>query len=79
MSDPSRTKARGRVTGFHLLLGLCAALLATDLVYSRHVSQPWEGVFGFYGIFGFVACVLLVLAARVLRKVVMRSEAYWDD
>lgn len=69
---------KDRVTGFGVLAVLCAGLLAIDLLYARHVAHPWEGLFGFYGVFGFVACVLLVLAARVLRKVLMRSEDYWD-
>jgi multicomponent Na+:H+ antiporter subunit D len=33
---------------------------------------------GFYSIFGFVACVFLVLAATQLRKVLMRDEDYYD-
>lgn len=64
----------------------CAVLLAIDLVHHRHGSfeeseaeLAAEGIFGFYGLFGFVACVLLVLAAKyVLRKAVMRSEDYYD-
>ena len=31
-----------------------------------------------YGIFGFVACVALVLIAKQLRKVLMRREDYYD-
>jgi hypothetical protein len=32
----------------------------------------------FYGLYGFVSCVLLVVAAKELRKVLMRSEDYYD-
>jgi hypothetical protein len=35
-------------------------------------------VFGFYGWFGFVACVALVLIAKQLRRIVMRPEDYYD-
>lgn len=32
-----------------------------------------------YALYGFVACVILVLLGRVLRSVVMRGEDYYDD
>jgi len=32
-----------------------------------------------YAIYGFVACVLLVLLGIVLRKLVMRDENYYRD
>lgn len=34
---------------------------------------------GFYSFFGFVACVALVLAAKELRKLLMRPEDYYED
>ena len=58
---------------------ICGVLFALDFVIHRHVTHPWENLFGFYGIFGFVACVVLVLAAREMRKVLMRKEDYYDD
>lgn len=64
--------------GFYAFVGFCLALVAVDAIVHRHVVHPWENVFGFYGWYGFVACVLLVLAAKVLRKLVMRDEEYWD-
>jgi hypothetical protein len=32
-----------------------------------------------YAIYGFVACVVLVLVGRALRRVVMRDERYYRD
>ena len=58
---------------------ICAALFLFDLLYERHGEHPWEGLFGFYAIFGFVACVALVLGAKLMRKVLMRPEDYYDD
>lgn len=60
------------------LVVLCAVLVLLDFVIHRHIVHPWEEVFAFYAIFGFVACVVLVLLAKQLRKVVMRSENYYD-
>ena len=58
---------------------ICALLVAVDFIYHRHVLHPWEDVWGFYAIYGFVACVILVLAAKEMRKLVMRKEDYYDD
>lgn len=60
------------------LLVACAVLFALDAVIHRHVVHPWERMFGFYPIYGFVSCVTLVLLAKELRKLVMRSENYYD-
>ena len=56
----------------------CALLLALDAVFHRHAGHPWEGAFGFYAGYGFVACVLLVLAAKRLRRVLMRPEDHYE-
>ncbi len=61
-----------------VLFALCAVLLLMDIVHHRHMIHPWEQLWGFYGIFGFVACVALVLIAKKLRKVLMRPEDYYD-
>tara|TARA_R110002167_G_scaffold4648_4_gene21948 strand:+ start:30595 stop:30930 length:336 start_codon:yes stop_codon:yes gene_type:complete len=59
------------------LTALCVLLFGLDAVLPRHVEHPWEGVFGFYALYGFGACVLLVLLARELRKLVMRDSHYY--
>jgi hypothetical protein len=61
-----------------VFLGACAVLLALDAVIHRHVVHPFEGMFGFYPLYGFVACVLLVLAATQMRRVVGRREDHYD-
>lgn len=62
----------------------CAAMLAFDLFIVRHLSfshdeLPIEGWFGFYGFYGLIACVALVLVAKQMRRVLMRSEDYYDE
>ena len=64
-----------------LLRGLylaCGLLFVLDFVIHRHASRVWEGLPGFYATFGFVACVVLVLLAREMRKLLMRREDYYD-
>lgn len=61
------------------LYAICTALLAVDVFIHKHGPFAIEHWFGFYGIYGFVACVGLVLAAKELRKIVMRREDYYDE
>lgn len=55
-------------------------LLLVDFFYHKHAIFAWEGAFGFYSVYGFVACVILVILAKyVLRPMVMRKEDFYDD
>lgn len=53
-------------------------LALADLVVHRHAEAGIDGWLGFYAAYGFVACVALVLAAKLLRRIVMRPEDYYD-
>lgn len=78
---------RRLIRGFMVVCGL---LLALDLLFlpllgweHKHLSfehggLPMEGWLGFYCIYGLGACVMLVLLAKVLRKIIMRREDYYD-
>ncbi len=61
------------------LYGVCLLLVAGDFVVHRHVKHPFEALWGFHALYGLVACVVLVLAARGLRRLVMRREDHYDD
>lgn len=60
------------------LYAICALLLAIDWLVHKHGPFPIEHVFGFYGLYGFIACVGLVLAAKALRLILKRPEDYYD-
>jgi hypothetical protein len=60
------------------LYAVCTGLIALDLLYHKHVVLAFERWFGFYGVYGFVACVGLVLTAKLLRKVVGRAQDYYE-
>lgn len=57
----------------------CGLLFALDFVIHRHVVHDWEKLWGFYPIYGFVGCVLLVFIAKGMRVFLMRSEDYYDE
>jgi hypothetical protein len=64
---------------FQITVAVCAVLALADPFVPRHPHWSWESWFAFYGIYGYVGCFGLVLAARLLRRVVMRDEDYWRD
>lgn len=54
-------------------------LLVIDFFIYKHPHFPWEKWPGFYAAYGFVACVVLVVAAKyILRPLVKRKEDYYD-
>ncbi len=62
----------------HILYACCAVLFLLDFVIHRHSVHPWEWFWGFYAIYGFVGCTVLVLVATWMRTFLMRSEDYYD-
>jgi hypothetical protein len=57
---------------------LCGLLLLVEPAIDKHGELSFENWFGFHGLFGFVACVGLVLAAKALRRILMRPDDYYD-
>lgn len=63
---------------YRALWGIGIGLLVADLLVGRHETYGFVEWIGFYCVYGFVACVALVLTAKALRRVVMRSEDYYE-
>jgi DNA phosphorothioation-dependent restriction protein DptG len=57
---------------------VCAALFAADLFLHRHEDFSFATLFGFHSLYGFLACAVIVLAAKQLRRVLMRDEDYYE-
>ena len=72
--DPRNTKR-----AIYGLYAVCAISLLAEFFIHRHVDHPWEALFGLYPLYGFGACVLLVLIAKEMRKILMRKDDYYDD
>ena len=64
----------------YALYAVCGVLLFVDLGYHRETHFAFESWLptGFSGVYGLVSCVGLVLAAKQLRRILMRSEDYYD-
>ncbi len=54
-------------------------LLIIEFFLNKHPYFAWEGWPEFYAVYGFVACVVLVVVAKyILRPLVKRGEDYYD-
>jgi hypothetical protein len=60
------------------LAALCALALLSDALYAKHPYFAVEGWPAFYPVYGFVGSVLLVLAAKQLRRLLRRDEDYYE-
>jgi hypothetical protein len=58
---------------------ICGLLVAAEIIVHRHIYHDWENIPAFYAIYGFVGCVVLVIVAKAMRKVIMRGEDYYDE
>ena len=63
---------------FRLLVVVCGLLIIIDLFLNRHGHFGWENPPGMYGLIGFAAFFVIVLAGKQLRKVLKRDEDYYD-
>jgi hypothetical protein len=63
--------------GLKIFFAVCVLLALLDLVINKG-GEHWWNFFGFHSLFGFVACVVLVLVATWMRKPLMRDEDYYD-
>ncbi|EPJ43990.1 MAG: hypothetical protein OFPII_38210 [Osedax symbiont Rs1] len=57
----------------------CIFLLILEFYIDRHITHSWEKLWGFYPLYGFVGCVVLVIVATWMRSLVMRDEDYYSD
>jgi hypothetical protein len=60
-----------------VLIGL---VIADFLLPERYERFPWEAISGFGALYGFLACVLIIVFAKVLGYLLLfRPEGYYDD
>ena len=64
------------LNGFYIC---CILLVIADFIIHRHTTMSWESIPAFYAMYGFIACVVLVIIAKKMRTIVMRKEDYYDE
>jgi hypothetical protein len=60
-----------------IFYALCVLLFLLDFVIHRHIYHQIERVWGFYPIYGFIGCVVLVIVAKWMRIFLMRADDYY--
>ena len=71
---------RSTIGGRTLVLAVlaCIFVLLMELTIDKHVETDVEHWFGFHAAFSLIACVVLLLVGKLLRRVIARSENYYD-
>ncbi|MFP6654569.1 MAG: hypothetical protein VCB25_03005 [Myxococcota bacterium] len=71
-----------RPSSINLIIGAlivaCLVSVLADFFYHKHADYPFQEWIGFDAIFGFVAYVGLITAAKGFRRLLMRDEDYYD-
>ncbi|MCY4395774.1 MAG: hypothetical protein OXC10_11615 [Rhodospirillaceae bacterium] len=62
--------------GFGIVLAL---LSGADFLVHKHDYVGPDGWFGFYWVYGFGACVAMVIFAKVLGVLIKRPDSYYGD
>lgn len=57
---------------------VCGLLVLVEPLVHKHGDFAFEEWLGFHALYGFVACVGLVIAAKGLRILLARPEDYYD-
>lgn len=90
-SDPSTTpKLHGKAAHwfdyrrnvdkvYWSIVGMCAVLMVVEPFYHKHPYLGFDGNFGFYGWYGFLAGILLALVGRQMGSVLARSDDFYSD
>jgi hypothetical protein len=60
---------------FLLILALLVAIGAFVDLHPHFEIETW---FGFYAAYGFITCLLMIVAAKVLGVFLKRQDAYYD-
>ena len=57
----------------------CGLSVLLELFVHRHPHFEADGIFGFYAILGFAACIIMILLAKALGVFLKVDESYYDD
>ena len=61
-----------------VLIAACVLTVAADFFYHKHGDYSFQHWIGFDAVFGFIAYVSLITTAKGVRRLLMRSEDYYD-
>ncbi len=60
-------------------IALAVIVIADFVVPRKDMYLEWEKIPGFYALFGFIACIIIIFIAKTVgHKLLMRKEDYYD-
>jgi hypothetical protein len=62
---------------WRLFLGMLAATVVAELAVSLHAHFGVDGLFAFHGVYGFLACLAMILVAKGLGALLKRPDDYY--
>ena len=62
-----------------IFYGLCVLLVFIDFVVHRHTLSDIEKFPAFYVLFGLGTSLILIVAAKLMRKILLRDEDYYQQ
>jgi hypothetical protein len=62
-----------------VFIGILSLTILSELLIHKHEYFGIDGSFGFSGWYGFITCVAMVVAAKLLGYILKRKEDYYDD
>ena len=74
LDEPRHVKLLWRI-----FLAVLVFIVAIGAVIPLHPYFEIESTFGFYAWFGFIACALMIIAAKGLALLLKRSDTYYRE
>ncbi len=62
-----------------IFIAILTLTIVSELFIHKHEYFGIDGSFGFFGWYGFITCVAMVLVAKFLGYFLKRKEDYYDD
>lgn len=62
-----------------IFIGILALTILSEILIHKHEYFGLDGSFGFHGWYGFITCVAMVVAAKLLGIFLKRNDNYYDD
>ena len=62
----------------YFLLAIALLLVVSEFLIHRHGEFAFEDMYFFPAIYGFLAFLFIVQVGKFLRRLIMRSEDYYD-
>ena len=64
---------------WRFFIPVLAAVVLAEFLVPHEAHFALERVFGFYALFGFVACAVLIVFAKAIGIFLKRPDTYYDD